>query len=360
MSGAFQERGLLANKIRRARQATAETITEEFFRNHQSGPIARMGERGRAFCLEDAGYHLDFLAGALQAGAPQAFHGYVRWTSNVLRARAIPPQCLLENLRLLALVLERQLEPGEMSQLRAYLELGQEALEDLLESAPQGDEDLLLSQQLYQQAILGGHRKVAWNVVREALRAGHQLPDVYIAILQESLYAVGRLWETNQISVAQEHMATAITQFVVAQLYGTIQPAISTRGKAMITGVQGELHQVGSHMVADMLEIDGWDVRFLGTNMPHEGILRAVKEQGSDVLGISTTMLFNIPQVADLITRVRDDMKEQAPRILVGGGAFRQAPDLWREIGADHFGLDLKAALSIAKNDSQDIPDGET
>jgi methanogenic corrinoid protein MtbC1 len=139
-------------------------------------------------------------------------------------------------------------------------------------------------QALYLQAILHGQRQAAAGIAVEAVRQGCSVPDVYADVLQESMYEVGRLWETNRITVAQEHMATAITQYVIAQLYPLIQSAQPPRGRMVITGVEGEQHQVGPNMVADVLESAGWDVRFLGTDTPAAGVLQAVEKHRADVL----------------------------------------------------------------------------
>jgi len=139
-------------------------------------------------------------------------------------------------------------------------------------------------QPLYLQAILHGQRQVATGIAMETVRQGRSVPDVYADILQESMYEVGRLWETNRITVAQEHIATAITQYVIAQLYPLIQSAQPPRGRMVITGVEGEHHQVGPNMVADVLESAGWDVRFLGTDTPAAGVLQAVEMHRADVL----------------------------------------------------------------------------
>src|SRR5689334_23078788 len=118
---------------------------------------------------------------------------------------------------------------------------------------------------LFLQAILGGDRRAALSVANDALASGATVQGLYEEVLQASLDEVGRLWETNRITVAREHMATAVVQHVMAHLYSQIPPAAEARGSAIVTGVEGELHQVGAHMVADVLESDGWRVMFLGT-----------------------------------------------------------------------------------------------
>jgi methanogenic corrinoid protein MtbC1 len=72
----------------------------------------------------------------------------------------------------------------------------------------------------------------------------------------------------------------------------------------------------------------------------------AVKEQHSDLLCISATMLFNVPNVVRLIRDVR--ARQPGLRVLIGGAAFRAKPELWRDIGADGFAPDLNSAVETA------------
>ena len=189
---------------------------------------------------------------------------------------------------------------------------------------------LAAERRLYLQAVLRGQREAAMGIVTASLKAGHPVLDLYLKILQPVQYEIGRLWERNAISVAEEHMATAITQSVMARLYPLVpQERQPCRGRMVLTGVEGEMHQVGANMVADVVEIHGWEVRFLGTNLPHEGILRVIEEQRPDVVGVSATMLFNLPRVRSLIEAVRA-LPIPRPRILVGGAAFRTAAGAWR------------------------------
>ena len=176
----------------------------------------------------------------------------------------------------------------------------------------------------------------------DVLRAGQAIEDIYVDVIQESLYQIGSLWERNRITVAEEHMATAIVQSVMAQLYAQLPVVATTRGNIVITGIQGELHQVGANLVADVLEADGWDVRFLGANVPQPGILAAIDTHHADILGISATMLFSLPQVRALITAVHARYGPHSPRIVLGGGAFREQPSLATTLGADGSAVDVR------------------
>lgn len=350
------QRVALASKLDHLRRPVAEAVTEEFFRRHPDWADG-YGPRGRERGIEDAQYHMDFLGGALIAGEPQAFAEYVRWARRVLEARGIEARFLRENLEqiggALAIRLGGDASPAVEEVVRAGLAACDEP-DELAGGVPAGEaeEGLAAERRLYLQAVLRGQREAAMGIVAESHNAGHSMLDLYLKILQPAQYEVGRLWERNAITVAEEHMATAITQLVMARLYPLVrQKQQPCRGRMVLTGVQGEMHQVGANMVADVVEIHGWEVRFLGTNLPQAGILRVIEEQRPDVVGISATMLFNLPRVRDLIEAVLA-LPVPRPRIIVGGAAFRTAAGAWREVGADACGLDLEQAIELLCGES--------
>ncbi len=202
--------------------------------------------------------------------------------------------------------------------------------------------------QQYLTSILAGNRKASLKIIMDAYQSGYQIPHIYMDIFQEALYEIGRLWESNRITVADEHMGTAITQFVMSNLYQHLQMSDQQVGKAIITGVQGELHQIGANMVADMMEADGWDVIFLGTNIPPEGVLESVRQHGAELFGVSSTMYFNIPKVIHLIQAVRREFASSV-QIMVGGGAFRGLEKLPAGLEGCLVAQDLNEALELVR-----------
>jgi MerR family transcriptional regulator, light-induced transcriptional regulator len=334
----------LAERLRSFRQAVAEEVTEEFLRRHPDW-VERYGQRARQLGIEDAGYHLDFLAGAVEAGSAPAFADYTRWAAVMLQARGIGTVFLVENLRQIEAALGRRLEDDDASRaLARIVDAGCEAATPApLPEVAAGH--LAVVRSVYVQALLQGARRPVANVVLGAFEQGHAILDLYADVLQVAMYEIGCLWQTNRITVAEEHTATAITQYVLARLYERMRPADVERGRALVTGVAGELHQLGANMIADALEADGWDVRFLGSHMPDTGILKAVQDHQADVVGISATMLFNVGQVRRLINGLRS--QEPVPKVVVGGAAFRHAEGLASEIGADGAAGDVRRAVDL-------------
>src|SRR4051794_4024706 len=100
MSSEVRARVQLAECVRGLKARLARAVTDEFFQRHPDWE-ERYGERGRQRGIEDAGFHLDFLAGAIESGEPAAFESYARWTAGVLGARGIGPH-VAENLEQLS------------------------------------------------------------------------------------------------------------------------------------------------------------------------------------------------------------------------------------------------------------------
>jgi methanogenic corrinoid protein MtbC1 len=70
----------------------------------------------------------------------------------------------------------------------------------------------------YLDFLLRGQRQAALELVQDAIRTGTGIREIWLRVFQDSQYEVGRLWQSNKISIAQEHYCTAATQMIMAQL----------------------------------------------------------------------------------------------------------------------------------------------
>jgi methanogenic corrinoid protein MtbC1 len=349
ISGSVAERVRIGQKLVAAKQTVAQAITAEFFLNHPEW-LDRYGERGRQFCTADACFHIEFLAGAIVAGSPESFGSYFRWTARMLAARGITAHNLEENLSQLEKQLFQVLLPNEIATVSSFLTKSQEGyrvLESPSNAQDPNEGGLDLLRTVFLSAILGGKRKNALTIVEGALRDGYSHIDIYVNVFAKALHRVGELWEMNKISVAQEHMATSITQYAIAAIYPRLVPEVADRGTMVVTGVVGELHQIGANLVADTMEAKGWTVQFLGSNLPHSSVIAAVEETSADVLCISTTIVANLPSVVELVESIRHKLRERTPRIVLGGSAFLFTPQFGEELGEAQVVPTLKRALTM-------------
>lgn len=135
------------------------------------------------------------------------------------------------------------------------------------------------------------------------------------------MHELGRLWEEGVITVADEHLATALTYRVLAAL----RPGVMTgersvgRPRAMLAAVQGEQHALGLRMAADLLEDVGYEAIYLGADVPTEALMRAIASFSPDLLGLSVTM----PELGTVLESTVEGVRSGHPQlsVLVGGQA---------------------------------------
>ncbi len=140
------------------------------------------------------------------------------------------------------------------------------------------------------------------NGACEALR---EVPGFYLNVIEPSMYEIGARWERGEISVAQEHLATAISSRVMAALYPRFVLGEQTKGRAVVTTVYEEFHELGAWMVADLLALDGWEVSYLGAHTPTGDLLDMLLNLKPDLLALSSAMPFNLDRVQESIQTVR-------------------------------------------------------
>lgn len=197
--------------------------------------------------------------------------------------------------------------------------------------------------------LLKADYKSCIKMAEEIAKTKNAIKDFYLHIVQPALYEIGELWEKGKISVAEEHLATSIVSRIMANMYKKIMIEKKNKGKAIITSAPNEFHEVGSRIVADLLELDGWDIIYLGANTPDIELFKMIKKVKPKFIGISVTMPFNLDRVLNIVNSLKKNANINKTKILVGGIVFNTFPELWRIIGADGYAKDAETAVSIVK-----------
>lgn len=173
----------------------------------------------------------------------------------------------------------------------------------------------------YLSSLLTGDHAACRALVRQALDAGVDMRELYTGLFQRSLYEVGELWEKNRITVATEHLATAITERVMVEVYPQLFSQQYRGRSAIIACPADEYHQIGAQMVADVFELNGWNGYFLGASTPGNDLLRMIDEKKPDVLALSMSLSFHLPRLLEVIQTV--EQRYPGLPVWVGGQAFR-------------------------------------
>jgi methanogenic corrinoid protein MtbC1 len=341
-----------ANEIRARQQAVAgRVVARQYGLRPESW--ATYGDDGRAKSVRDVGYHLSYLAEAVDAADVGLFRAYVAWVQTLFEGLGFARDVPARTLRLMGEVLAEVLDERQMSVVRPYLQAGLEQARGAPAAPPSylpDDAPLSSLARAYLDALLAGDRRAASRLILDAVQEGTEVQEVYLHVFQPVQREVGRMWQMNRLSIAQEHYVTAATQLVMSQLYPRIFGTTRVGRCLVATCVGGELHEIGVRMVADLFEMAGWDSYYLGANTPVQGVLQALEERRADVLAISATLTVHVGQVRTLIERIRATDENQGINrsILVGGYPFLLSSELWRRVGADGFARDAREAVRVA------------
>lgn len=166
--------------------------------------------------------------------------------------------------------------------------------------------------------------------------------DELLEVVRAAQREVGRLWQVNAWSVAQEHAATAVSEAVV-QAIGLMQAPAEERGHVAVVCADGEWHVLPARLLAETLAGAGYRVTFVGGSVPPEHLHRYLPELGADAVAVSCTLALNLAGAARTIAAVH----AHRLRAVVGGAAF--GPDGARAtaVGADAWAPTPAKAVEV-------------
>jgi diguanylate cyclase (GGDEF)-like protein len=157
----------------------------------------------------------------------------------------------------------------------------------------------------YQDALAAADAGGAGRVARQALGEGMGVAGLYQRVIAPAMWRIGELWEEGTISVADEHLATALTNQTMASIYG---PSLSHKvkpGRILMAAVEGERHALGLRMAADVIELAGYETIYLGADVPTADLLQAVASRSPNLVGLSVTMSSSIPALDRAIAEIQ-------------------------------------------------------
>jgi methanogenic corrinoid protein MtbC1 len=326
-----------------------KAVTDRFYETH-GALYERFGQKGREACAEDLAFHLEFLRPALEFGLLQPMVDYLRWLESVLAAREIPTGHLAQSLDWLAVYFATHMDASEgaavattLQDIRAqFVAAGTTPQPPVPAPAPWPEAAD------FEAALLAGKQRDALNLVNRCLDQGRNLIEIELHVIEPSLYRIGEKWQCNQVSVAQEHMATAIVESVMTVALLRAPPAVPVNKKILLACVEGNHHAVGLRMVADAFLLAGWDVQYLGANVPTQALLHQAGEWAPDLVGLSVSFAQQLRVVKAVIAGLGDRLGAARPAVIVGGLAINRFNQLADVIGADASGADARGAIDSA------------
>jgi len=288
------------------------------------------------------------LSAALSVNHPQLFANRAAWFRKALLARNIDEKYVAASLEALRDTLQERLpEVGRKAPI-AFIDYALDALSKgtatLDELEPNPDSTTGKQTLDYLQSVLEGNSADAIDRLLEALKSGQSTTSLYTEVLLPAQREIGRLWHIGDITIAEEHMVTSTTQRAMSVL-SQHSSRKAPNGKTIIAAsVATNAHDIGIRAIADLYQMAGWRVIYLGSDIPVDDLPPMISYFDADLLVLSATLDVQIPQVSATIRDIRKRCEKQI-KILVGGYAFDQAPEMAKSVGADAYTTSIIAAV---------------
>ncbi|MDH3729511.1 MAG: cobalamin-dependent protein [Acidimicrobiia bacterium] len=193
--------------------------------------------------------------------------------------------------------------------------------------------------------LVAGDEAGAWKVIESALASGADPAKVVVEILGGAMKRVGIEWARGQLDISAEHRASAISHRLIGRLGPMSAKRGRSRGTVVVGAPKGELHGLGTAMLANVLRSAGFEVHDLGPDVPDQSFVTACEEANRLLaIGISAS---TAPDAK--IKRLVRALRSQGVPIMVGGPAIADERHA-RALGADGWATDAIAAIEMVES----------
>lgn len=172
----------------------------------------------------------------------------------------------------------------------------------------------------YFKALLQGDSRQCKSIAQSLLDEGLGMLDLYEHLFRRTLYETGELWAKNLISVADEHIVTAITESLLSQLHTPGAGSEKESKRVLISCVTSDLHQIGAKMVSNLFELQGWESYYLGANMPITDLLDVIDRIQPSIICLSLALVEHLKTLEVTIREIQ--LRHPQTPIVLGGRAF--------------------------------------
>lgn len=170
--------------------------------------------------------------------------------------------------------------------------------------------------------------------------------NLYEDILKPALNKIECCSEEKHIGIWKEHIRSSIIRSVIECCYPYVikemnenQSTVSNPEnvqKIAIICPDGEYHELGARMVSDFFTLCGFKSVFIGGSTPKGEFISVIDYLDLKYIAISVTNHYNLVAAKRTIHQIREKCKASI-KILVGGYAFSNIPEMYKEVGADIY-----------------------
>lgn len=176
-------------------------------------------------------------------------------------------------------------------------------------------------------------------------------PIRVLELCRASMDIVGKRFEEGEYFLPELVLAGEMLETIGAIAKPLIKsaPGESTKffGKVLIGTVHGDLHDIGKNIVSFMLDINGFEVKDIGIDVPSEAFIEAINEFQPDVVGLSGFLTLAFDSMKETIEAFEAAGMRDHFKVMIGGGQIDETVRAYT--GADAFGVNAVEAVNLCK-----------
>lgn len=198
-------------------------------------------------------------------------------------------------------------------------------------------------------AILSGNADLSKEKVEASLDLDLDPSQILNQGMIAAMAEVGERFEQGEYFVPEMLIAARAMQQSLSLLKPHLaQSDLISEGKVVIGTVKGDLHDIGKNLVTMMLEGAGFEMIDLGTDVPSEKFVEAVKENAADVVAMSALLTTTMPNMKTVIGTLKEAGVRDTVKVIIGGAPVTE--NYAQEIGADGYASDASRAVKVTKS----------
>lgn len=162
------------------------------------------------------------------------------------------------------------------------------------------------------------------------LRSGasrHGLPFLLQDVVPSLMRHIGDEWMANRLGIAHEHLASGVVLTILLDSIRAI-PKLPTAPRLLVATPSGEHHVIGAALIAAAAALDGWNILFLGADVPADDIASAAIARDASAVALSLVLSQNDQLLLHEIQLSRSMLPSTVPLVLGGSASNRMSGDL--------------------------------
>ena len=197
-------------------------------------------------------------------------------------------------------------------------------------------------------AMSNMREKEALEIVKSSLDGGEDPVNILSACTQ-AMGVVGKRFEKGEYFLPELMMAgemlRQISDIVKPKMTGEV--TTEKKGKVLMGTVEGDIHDIGKDIVTFLLDVNGFEVRDIGIDVPPARFVEEIKDFQPQVVGMSGLLTLAYDSIKDTVQAIDDAGLRDKVKIMIGGGQMSEKVKEYS--GADAYGKDAMEGVTLVK-----------